>query len=199
MKLNRFTLPLALTFGAVAVTPALAGSYSPAPADQPVIAAAPVPVPAPSGDWGGAYAGLQLGYADVNVSGASGGDGEIYGFHVGYRWDMGTLVTGIELDYDRADIGLAGGTEELDDVWRLKGQVGYDMGSTMLYGTAGAARAGTSLGDETGPFVGVGLAWQPSPSWIIGGEVLYHDFDEFGSSGVGGDATTATLRASFRF
>ncbi|MRH20191.1 outer membrane beta-barrel protein [Rhodovulum strictum] len=188
-----------MALGAAASGPALAGSYDPAPADAPVITAVPAPAPAPSGDWGGFYGGVQLGYGDVNVSGTSGGNGEFYGLHAGYRWDMGTMVTGIELDYDRADISLAGGTEELDDIWRLKGQVGYDMGPTMLYGTAGAARAKTSLGSETGPFVGVGLAWQPSPSWILGGEVLYHDFDEFGSSGVGGNATTATLRASFRF
>ncbi|TCP40822.1 outer membrane protein [Rhodovulum marinum] len=193
MRLFRFTLPLAAMLGA----PALAGGYDPAPEPVQVMPAAPVPVA--NGDWNGGYAGIQLGYGDVSADGGLDGDGEIYGLHAGYRWDLGTLVYGVELDHDRAGIDIGGGAAELDDVTRLKGQVGYDMGQTLVYATAGVANGDTDLGDETGWVAGAGLAWAVSPSWVIGGEVLYHDFDEFGSSGVGANATTATLRASFRF
>ncbi|MGC9419163.1 MAG: outer membrane protein [Rhodovulum sp.] len=195
MKRFRFTLPLTVTM-AVA-SPALAGGYEAAPEPVQVMPAAPALLA--GGDWNGGYAGVQLGYGDVSADGGLDGDGEIYGLHAGYRWDMGTLVYGVELDHDRADIDIGNGAAELDGVTRLKGQVGYDMGQTLLYATAGVANGDTDLGDETGWVAGAGLAWAVSPSWVIGGEVLYHDFDEFGSSGVGANATTATLRASFRF
>lgn len=197
MKLDRFTLPLAIALGAAVAAPAVAGSYDPAPEPAPVVPV--VAAPNLGGDWDGGYAGLQLGYGDVDATGGLSGDGELFGVHAGYRWDMGTVVYGIELDYDDAGIDIGNGAAELDDVTRLKGQIGYDMGSTLIYATAGAAYADTNIGSETGWLAGAGLAWAVSPSWIIGGEVLYHDFDEFGTSGVGADATTATLRASFRF
>ncbi|TCO72431.1 outer membrane protein [Rhodovulum euryhalinum] len=197
MKFDRFTLPLAAALATAVAAPAVAGSYDPAP--EPVQVAPAAPAPVLGGDWGGGYAGLQLGFADVDADGGLNGDGEIYGVHAGYRWDMGTLVYGVEVDYDDAGIDIGNGAAELDDVMRLKGQVGYDMGSTLLYATAGVANADTTLGDETGWLAGGGLAWAVSPSWTVGGEILYHDFDEFGNSGIGADATTATLRASFRF
>lgn len=199
MRMYRFTLPLALGLSAAAALPALAGGYDPAPAEPVITPMAPAPAPL-GGDWGGFYAGVQLGYADVNPSGGvQGGDGETYGLHAGYRWDMGSVVYGIELDYDQADIRIAGGAQKLRDVARLKGQVGYDMGSTLLYGTLGVANADTTLGDETGWLAGAGIAYQVTPAWTVGAEALYHDFDQFGSSGVGAKATTLSLRASFRF
>lgn len=197
MTRNRFTLPLALGLSAVVAAPALAGNYDPAPAPTQVAPAAPAPVL--GGDWGGPYAGLQLGYGDVDADGGLNGDGELFGLHAGYRWDMGTVVYGVELDYDDAGIDIGGGAAELDNVARLKGQVGYDLGNTLLYATAGVANADTTLGDETGWLAGGGLAWAVTPSWTVGGEILYHDFEEFGTSGVGADATTASVRASFRF
>jgi len=197
MKRHRFTLPLALGLSAAVAAPALAGSYDPAPEPAPVAPAAPAPML--GGDWGGPYAGLQLGYGDVDADGGLSGDGELYGVHAGYRWDRGTIVYGVELDYDDAGIDIGGGAAELNDVTRLKGQLGYDMGNTLLYATAGVANADTTLGDETGWLAGGGLAWAVTPSWTVGGEILYHDFEEFGASGIGANATTASVRVSFRF
>lgn len=198
MTPTKTSLTAALGLSAALAAPALAGSYAPAPAPDPE-PLAPAPVVVPVADWTGGYAGIQLGYGSVDANGAPvDGEGALYGVHGGYRWDMGGTVAGIEADYEGADIDLDGAAD-VDSVARLKGQLGYAFGETLAYGTAGAAWADTSLGDETGWLAGVGVARQITPNMTLGGELLYHDFDEFGSSGVGAEATTASVRASFRF
>tara|TARA_R110002110_G_scaffold154385_2_gene348243 strand:+ start:1036 stop:1629 length:594 start_codon:yes stop_codon:yes gene_type:complete len=166
-------------------------------------AEAPITLPAPviSADWTGFYTGLQLGYGDVNSdSGLLNGSSGLYGFHAGYDFDFGTFVLGAELDYDNGDIGLGGVAGNIDSIARLKVRGGYDFGDTLLYATAGAARADTSFGDETGPFLGIGATYRVSDGYTIGAEVLQHRFGDVG--GVAGndlDATTITLRGGIRF
>ncbi|MBL3610386.1 outer membrane protein [Rhodovulum sulfidophilum] len=202
--MTSYFAPAAIALGltAAAAAPAMAGSYSPAPA-EPVIVPA-VPAAAPDGDWGGAYLGLSYGYIDVNTdSGASDDSSDALGIHAGYRWDFGKTVAGLEVEYGEPDLDFvnSSGTQSgsVDNVWRIKGQYGYDFGRTLAYATAGIAPTDTSLGDETGYLVGVGVDYQMTQNWVMGAEVLYHDFDEFGSSGVGADATTAAVRLSYRF
>ncbi|WP_299552729.1 outer membrane beta-barrel protein [uncultured Tateyamaria sp.] len=180
--------------------PALAGSLEP-PAPEPAAPVAPPP-PAPvqtfGGDWTGGYAGLQLGYGDVDGSGDADGDDILYGAHVGYRYDFGTFVLGGELDYDFADIDL-NGAADVDSVARLKLQAGYDFGRTLGYFTAGVADLDTSIGSETGEFYGIGVAYQINDRYTVGAELLEHSFDDIDGSGVDADATTLTVRGSIRF
>ena len=164
---------------------------------------APVYTPAPvetytGGDWTGFYAGGQLGYADIDGTGAADGSGGTYGVHGGYNYDFGQFVLGGEVDYDKLDIDL-GGAATADSVARLKLKAGYDLGKTMIYATAGAARADTSLGSENGDFYGLGVAYKVNDQFTMGGEVLEHSFDDIAGSGVGADATTFTLRGSYNF
>ncbi|MEO0503599.1 MAG: outer membrane beta-barrel protein [Pseudomonadota bacterium] len=165
------------------------------------LAAAPVAAfaqGATGGNWTGGYAGLQLGYGDVDGSGAADGDDFIYGAHAGYRYDFGTFVLGGEIDYDFADIDL-NGAAEVDSVARLKAQAGYDFGKTLAYFTAGLAEVDTSIGDESGEFYGIGFAYQITDQYTFGAELLEHNFDDIGGSGVEADATTFTVRGSIRF
>lgn len=168
---------------------------------DPVIetVAAPVYTPAfTAGDWTGAYGGLNLGYGDVDATGAADGDDTTYGLHVGYDYDFGRFVLGGEFEYDKADIDL-NGAAEVDSVMRLKLRGGYDFGRTLVYATAGAAKLETSIGDDTGEFFGLGVAYKVTDSFTVGGEVLEHRFDDIGGTGVDADATTFNLRGSFRF
>ena len=87
----------------------------------------------------------------------------------------------------------------MDNVQRLKLRGGYDLGKTLIYATAGAARVDTSIGKDTGEFFGVGMAYQVTDRFTVGGEVLEHRFDDIGGTGVDADATTFNLRSSFRF
>ena len=43
------------------------------------------------------------------------------------------------------------------------------------------------------------LMGQAYEQWTVGGEILEHDFDDLGGSGISADATTVSLRASYRF
>jgi predicted porin len=197
--MKRFTKLAALTLTA---SSALGGAAYAGNLAEPVVEQQ-VYTPAPEvnvGDWTGFYTGLQLGYADVNGPGAQDGDNGTYGFHVGYDYDLGNYVVGTELDYDKTDVTLGGGGATVDSVARLKFKGGYDMGSTLIYATAGAARADTSVGTETGPFVGLGVNYKVTERYTVGAELLQHQFNDVG--GVGGndvDATTFTVRGSLRF
>jgi len=151
-------------------------------------------------NWTGGYIGAQLGYGDVgtNVAGVS-GDGAIGGLIAGYDYDLGDWVVGAGIDYDFANIDLAGAAT-LENVMRIKVRGGYKMGDGLLYAAAGYANADTdTLGSDDGYFIGVGYEHQISSSFGIGAEVLYHEFDNFNGSGINVDATTAQVRATFRF
>jgi len=193
--ISRWTsVPLAVGLAVSLASAAAAGNLG-----EPVPAAPlapPVSAPPPSGDWQGGYAGLQFIYSDVDAD--SGNDeGGVAGLHAGYRWDLGKQVLGVEVDYSQPNIEFDG--EDLDYVVQLKGQYGVDFGRTLAYATAGLAPADSSLGEETGWVLGAGVDYAISPSFTLGAEVTYQDFNEFGSSGVGAEAATAGLRASFRF
>lgn len=185
-------------------SPALAGgpvAVEPEPTVTPVVQ----PVIASGMDWSGAYAGVQLGYADIDSNGAGlDGDGMLGGIHAGYRWDMGNFIAGAEVDWDSADVDLGNpvaGT--LDDVARLKLIAGAEFGRSLIYGTVGAAHANATVAgvdrSDNGWFLGAGLDYAVNDRWSIGGELLQHQFDDFDGTGVDLDATTVKAKVSLRF
>jgi outer membrane immunogenic protein len=153
-----------------------------------------------TGNWGGFYAGGQVGYGDGSTGGVD-FDGALGGAHVGYNFDLGGYVLGVELDGDLGKLELDNGSE-IDRIIRLKGRAGVDMGQTMLYATAGVARArlddGSSTTSDNGYFGGLGVDYAVTDSVIVGGELLQHRFDNFGG-GSSVDATTLRAKVSFRF
>lgn len=155
-------------------------------------------LPDTGGEWGGFYGGLNLGWADVSTSNGLSGDDVTFGVHLGYDYDFGRFVLGGEIEYDEMDLDLDGAAT-VDNVARLKLRGGYDLGRTLVYATAGAARADTSLGHDTGGFAGVGVTYQINESFRLGGEVLEHRFNDVGGSGIDADATTFNIRAQFQF
>jgi len=182
---------------AVAAAPALAGSNTPAEVEPSLVPATSSQSSSP--DWTGFYAGGQLGYGDVNSNAALNGGDAIGGFTAGYDYDLGQWVVGGGLDYDFADIGLGAGTS-LDSIWRAKLRGGYKIGDGLLYGTAGYANADTNtLGSDDGYFVGAGYEHLISSNFGVGGEVLYHEFNNFNGTATDIEATTYQVRATFRF
>ncbi|PLL13722.1 porin family protein [Tabrizicola sp. TH137] len=194
MKRSMAMAAAAVTLGAM---PALAGGPVQV-AEEPMVAPAPVPVAAPSADWSGLYVGGQLGYGDVGSTGALAGDGETAGLFAGYRADFGQFVTGVEGNFDWANIDLGGGTS-LDSISRLKLIGGYDMGPALVYGTVAAVRADTTLGADNGYGLGVGVDYAVSDQMTLGAELMEHRFDNFVGSGTDIDATTLNARVGFRF
>jgi len=187
------------TVTAILATPALAGNKT-EPAPEPVIEApAPAPVPAATPDWTGFYGGGQLGWANVDADGFDDDDSLIGGLTGGYDYDFQNgFVAGAGLDYDflDADIGNVASAEE---VFRAKLRGGYKIGRGLAYATGGYAWADTdNLGSDDGYFIGGGYEHMVTDQVSVGGELLYHEFDDFNG---GGDveATTVQARATFRF
>lgn len=193
----------ALVFGAVLLAPVSALAGGPvAPVPEETVIAPVIVTPTP--DWTGWYGGVSLGYADVSSGGVANGSGVIGGVLGGYRYDFGQWVLGAEVDYDWAGFDLNdAGTSSLDAIYRFKIQAGADIGQTFLYGTAGIARADTTIDNvsinSNGWVAGVGADYAVTDQWLVGGEILYNEFDDFGNSGIDGDGTTFKLRAAFRF
>ncbi|MGY6634750.1 MAG: outer membrane protein [Alkalilacustris sp.] len=192
----------ALGLSAALAVPAYAGSPAPAPVEPTVAAPAPAPMMA-ARDWTGFYAGGRLGYVDLGRDVR--GDGALGGLQLGYLQDFGNgFAAGIEGSYDWGSSVNAtlGGVDvgSLSQVARLGARAGVTTGDFFVYGTLGAARARVpALGNETGPFGGVGLEYALTDNLRLGGEVLYHRFSNFAGSGAGVSATTAQARVSFRF
>ena len=202
LRTSMIATPLAIAAGL-----ANAGGIS-----EPVIQPAPAPVavaPAPvmtGNDWTGFYAGGQLGYGRLSSDAITDEDdpaGFTYGVHAGYDYDFGDLILGGELDIDGTNIEIEAPDSDLTSVARAKVRLGYDAGQFMPYVTAGVARATTTDdldGETDGTFAGAGINYLLSDSLMVGGEVLQHQFDDFADNdGVEVDATTLSLRASFRF
>ncbi|MEI4484517.1 MULTISPECIES: outer membrane protein [unclassified Phyllobacterium] len=129
-------------------------------------------------NWSGFYAGVNAGYAfggdgDVNSSGQLGPNianiatgarpgsieldrnGFIGGAQIGYNWQTGRYVYGLEADISFADVndtgnfvtpqintGLAQGNvfkSELDYLGTVRARAGYAFDRTLVYGTGGLA------------------------------------------------------------
>ncbi len=191
----------ALMAGTLLAAPAFAsGPVTPTPAPPVTVAPAPIPV---DFDWTGPSVGIQLGYGDVETSGAATLQGEdaLLGLRAYYDYDFGDFVVGGGIQYDTADIDL-GGVTTLESVTRVGVRAGIDLDQNWLYGTGGFARAETSapaVGDSDGYFLGLGYEVFVAPTATVGAEVLYHQFEDFDLGGLEAEATTAAVSLNFRF
>lgn len=167
--------------------PAFAGSYAPAPVD-PVIAA-PAPAPMMSPDWTGAYGGLSLGYGELGKDDTD--DAMIYGVQAGYNYDMGKYIVGGELEYAARDMW----DHNAADSTRLKGRIGYDLGSTMVYGVVGA----TMIDQQGGYAVGLGAEHMVTDKIGLGAEYLYENIGDFDSGSKDLIGNSIALRANYHF
>ena len=186
---------------------ALAGTASAADlAARPYTKAPPMLVAAY--DWSGFYIGANGGYgtarkcADfvnaVGVSAAEGchdADGATAGGQIGYRWQSGPMVYGIEGQGNWADfrgsnvstlLPTATNRTRVDAFGLFTGQIGYSWNNALLYVTGGGAVVGqrfdsffTALGPNSvgstsgrdtrvGATVGAGLEFGFTPNWSLG-------------------------------
>jgi outer membrane immunogenic protein len=161
-----------------------------AAADLPV-KAPPLAQPAPPAylpfTWTGAYAGASAGYG-WTTSGGLDGAGGFGGGQIGYNFQTGNLVFGIEGDLAGADISqtvpgfTVGGVPFTtaftnDTLASLHGRAGLAYNSWLFYGTVGAGWAhdrisGTVAGTPfssnqwaSGWTYGAGMEWAFAPNW----------------------------------
>ena len=182
----------------------IAATLSPASAsDLPQRAPAEMlPVKAPGVlpfNWGGLYAGLNLGGGFGDVSGV------IFGGQIGYNWQINQLVFGAETDIqysgqdDSGPIGAVVATQELNWFGTLRGRLGYAIWDRWLpYATVGLAyggrtvnRVGLSADDTSvGWAIGVGVDYAINQAWSARLEYLHVSLDSF-SPTIGGVVVNA--------
>lgn len=148
---------------------------------------APFYSPAPAVyNWGGAYAGLNVGYewgritnSSVSPSGLEGG------LQAGYNWQNGQFVFGGETDIQISGADDTFAPYKFSNPWfgTLRGRAGYAMNNVLFYGTFGLAYGqlkGNLAGlDEskthTGWTGGLGMEVGFTPNWSAKIEYLYMD------------------------
>jgi outer membrane immunogenic protein len=163
------------------------------PASNAPIAKAPAVV-TPAINWSGFYIGAMGGYAKENTSDPLGLKGGFGGGTVGYNWQFGTFVAGIEADGafgNIANSATASGvavSAKVDAVGTVRGRFGVAVNQVLLYGTGGLALADTKVSasamgigvseskTQTGWAVGAGIEWMLLPRWSLKAEYLYRSF-----------------------
>jgi len=175
--------------------------------------APPVKAPyyvAPVFTWTGFYAGVNLGYGWADGSGtltAPGGSGPVTGSgngvlgggQIGYNWQTGPLVLGLETDFQGTGANgtvnatvpgtVYAGTTHTPWFGTIRGRVGYAVDRWLFYVTGGGAYARNELtgtattGGVTTPFstaangwgytVGGGIEAKLAQNWSVKGEYLY--------------------------
>lgn len=160
----------------------------------------------PSRGWSGLYVGATVGtsWGSASVSndlGASTGsfdtDGFIGGGTLGYNWQSGQFVLGVETDFSGGNIEGssaaavcgAGCSSNVDWLWTLRARAGFDLNGIMPYLTAGLAVGDASFGVDDGTFsasdtlsgytVGGGLEIRFTGNWSMKAEYLYVDLGKF--------------------
>ena len=212
-----------LALAIVGASPATAADlYSPppAPADEYY---------APALRWSGIYAGINAGYSWSHFSDREtsaipyntvdlerfrgGGGGFTGGIQLGYNYQVGNIVLGIEADINYVDISRSvtspSGFVTADNgsgyMGTLRPKLGLAMGPWLFYGTGGLAYAtidskisgndgfglnATESGWRTGWVAGAGIEYALDRNWSIRTEYLHTDFGRTTVSGPANDGLT---------
>jgi outer membrane immunogenic protein len=161
---------------------------------------APYYAPAQSGlyNLGGAYAGLNLDYqwgtvtnSNVSPSGIAGGG------QVGYNWQNGQFVFGVETDLQLSGADDTFAPFKFSNPWfgTLRGRAGAAFNNVLLYATLGLAYGGLEgqipgldeTRTEVGWAGGIGAEYGFNPNWSARVEYLYMDLASRGFSITGTD------------
>jgi len=194
------------------VTASLIALGAAAPASAADLAARPYtkapPMVAAVYDWTGFYIGANGGWGSsrsswdsiapnllVGPEGSHDATGGTVGGQVGYRWQAGTWVFGLEAQGNWADFSGSNVSQvfpgsrnhtNVDAFGLFTGQVGYAVNNVLLYVKGGAAVTSNSYrinnvvggaltgvtGDDTrwGGTIGAGLEYAFAPNWSVGVE-----------------------------
>jgi len=175
---------------------AAAADLPPRPAPAPYYKA---PVEVPVYNWTGFYIGINggggFGRSQWDSTGSFNTSGGLVGGTVGYNYQFGQAVVGVEGDIDWADInGTTNAACPLGckttDNWlsTVRGRLGYAADRFMPFVTGGAAfgdiRASTpgfagASNTNAGWTVGAGLEFAIAGNWTAKAEYLYVDLGKF--------------------
>ncbi len=155
-------------------------------------------------NWSGFYVGLNVGYgngtSDWTLPTASfSPSGMTYGATLGYNWQAGALVYGIETDYNASTVNGSATcavvlTCETSNTWfaTFRGRLGYAFDRFLPYLTAGGAYGNikatlnplalNASENKFGYAFGAGLEYAFLGNWTAKIEYLYVDLGSFDAS-----------------
>ena len=189
-----------LWFGIGLLASTVAGAGSAVAADLAVKAPPPGLAPVYLSDWAGFYLGINGGGAwastsfDVAPAFNMKPSGGVVGGHAGYNWQYGSVVAGVEADFDGADLkktvapfGGAGVQDKTDELASARARIGYVFfPSVLAYGTAGAGWGHSELHNNNNGFTsdatqfgwtaGAGLEYKLIDHVLLRAEYLHYDF-----------------------
>ena len=139
-------------------------------------------------NWGGFYAGANVGYGWGKVTNTGlNPDGILGGLQGGYNWQRGHLVFGGETDLQlsSADDNTFA-AYKFSNPWfgTLRARAGYAFSNILVYGTAGLAYGGLTATNAAGLdesktrvgwAAGLGMEVGFAPNWSAKVEYLYMD------------------------
>ncbi len=196
---------------ALLIVAGLVSAQSASAADLPAQPVYKAPAAVIAQSWAGFYAGINGGWArgrtcwtfdpssTADPEGCHNPDGAVVGGQIGYNWQFGNAVFGLEAAGDWAD--LKGSNESIsfsfvnhtkvDAIGMFTGRIGWaGWNSTLLYVKGGAAVAhnkyitigtvdptmtATSSDTRWGWVVGTGIEYAFMPNWSIAAEYDYLD------------------------
>jgi outer membrane immunogenic protein len=162
---------------------------------------APVAEAMPAFNWSGFYGGLNVGFGFGSSTPSPAAFGSVNGFlggaQVGYNYQVGQIVAGIEADWQLSDMkqSVAGNTLRINNFGTVRARVGYAADRFMPYLTGGYAFANTDLtvGTKESKFhngyvlgAGVEYAWTNNITTKLEG--LYTSFEQKNFTNLGGKA-----------
>ena len=178
------------------------------------VKASPVDMVAPAANWNGFYIGGHIGgvwnndddgFGPRDGTGPGPGNGTgpglgngtgpgggnsgslIGGGQIGFNWQAGGLVFGVEGTGAATDVDTFNG--RINSIFTATGRIGAAFGRTLLYvkgGYAGLSHRDNIFGDDwqNGWTVGVGLEYMFAPSWTLGLEYSFIRGEDDFSCGV---------------
>jgi outer membrane immunogenic protein len=170
------------------------------------------PAPYSAFSWAGLYVGANLGYqfGTVHNSGAD-PDGFMGGLQVGYNWQTGQFVYGVETDIQFSNAEDTSGANKFSNPWfgTVRGRLGVAMNNMLFYGTGGLAYGegklvspfGTETHSHFGWTAGVGAEVALARNWSAKVEYLFIDLtdERYTFTGLEHDFTSSLLRFGFNY
>ena len=193
--------PIKFVLAASALSSVVAASAAGA-ADLPPQFKAPLPPPYL---WTGFYVGANVGGGWFNASNGISGSGLVGGGQLGYNFQTGNWVWGVEADISGAGANgnLPGGASfNADLMSTLTGRFGYSWDRWLVYGKAGVGWVDVSTavpafsGTSTGGAFGVGAEYALGNNWSAKVE---WDIIDLGNDNAFRDSTFQTVKAGVNY
>ncbi len=153
--------------------------------------------------WGGAYVGLSLGGANLWDSLNADGADAIGGGFVGYNWQVGNFVAGIEGAAEIANVTFTDGSNVKSKAFYTgRVRAGWANEKIFAYGSVGAQHSTSENffgAKDTALQLGAGIDYALTDKVALGAEYTHAFYKNFDSTGIDVRTERFLARVSYSF